>query len=35
MYPKIKTTKSNILISPPYDTKGNGFTQENNNFDKS
>ncbi len=26
MYPKIKTSKSNILISPLYDTSGNGFT---------
>lgn len=26
MNPKIKTTKSNILISPLYDTSGNRFT---------
>jgi len=26
MHPKIKTSKSNILISPLYDTSGNGFT---------
>ena len=26
MHPKIKTTQSNILISPLYDTRGNGFT---------